>query len=1126
MTKRNKSTLKSNASTLFVDNTMGDIEANEVLDEVNDWMDSLANVESVEEGYVPVVSKEDGVMSQGSIKDNGDSVEFETTPVFPGNKVEVGNTTVNNPGKDLTLANKGSDVQLDFPNREFTLAEGSASTKVKNRSKIQTSVFNSRSTEIISTSDQSYSFLRPTSATIYELITSSNNGSGNFYIEVYEGKDTSVSPYWVSHTKKQITNGNVFTLNSSNTLHDLKITPTDPSNNARTSHPLDIYADVEYTVRLVSVGGNITIEGTTTTQADVDNPSLPYTVVGQKVPTLSFKEQPFTEDRVWTNSDTGEDGELTEVISDVVSNTLVAGSNVSLDKDDDNNTVTINSSAKASIDNGSIEPVKANVSTIERKRLWREGFYSAQITRGTRFPQGANPNDMHVFDLDVASGLSWREYNYVTTETTQLTSARKGDVGMYGQVGPAEFYWFRVGNMDSVGVSDWAKSGDTSQIPASKLRNAMSGISGNFIKPISEYLSDSIDTTPFRIYRGDGRLAADSDNAYAGDYLFVIKDLSSLIPEENRTGDNSPTSIHLFITDKDGVADLVHVFDNFSYKEGSFIAPFVIDSSEQARTLQDVVTTPGRIRFQFRFRTDLNVNVLSAPVYSMPIVPGLLPEVRTIGDRLNLDSKGVLSVIPETQHAHISDFSLANEEGVPITYFDNYAPLTGRHDIIMNIQNAVNVSNLSLTLNGTPVSIALTPFKEGFNKFTITVPQAATAAVAAANNVPEFVLSYRPFKDATPVNLSHSIDVRGFGFTFPTERVTANSNLFLNNATVFAANVGKVLQLTSAIPVEYQMPPWQNSSRWSSSTNDAFGFVNLVTQPNITQTITTPEGSYFEYLDGVQATSIVNHSGDKGVAVFRDPSTTGRFFVRDLPGSAPTALHIAPNRGLQFDDQHRLELTDEALEGAFRIGVHPFSWVRGSTEATTIYIEIPFAKPSDDRLDNVDKIRVTFNGFAPQDVDFQPSSTRSGLVAVNISALNVGTISGNIESTDNVVDIGVALHATGGGAIEGDNLVLSETIRIPVILAPRLVLQEAVNGSSTAGVTSLILPTNYTDYERLCVTFWDTTRNVAGVEEVSTKVIAAQSTNQTIGLISWTRATRQISYFAGSGRIIFAELCN
>lgn len=784
-------------------------------------------------------------------------------------------------------------------------------------------------------------------------------------------------------------------------------------------------------------------------------------------------------------------------------------------------------SAQSLIGDGSIEPVKANVSTLERKRLWREGFYSAQITRGFTFPQGSNLNDLHIFDADVASGLTWREYDYSTGQTTMLTSAKAGDVAMMGRISPSESPWFRVGNIrppDSSEirshVADWAEAGNGSQIPGDKLLNATRAI-----KPVSEYLSDRQDTTPFRVYRGDGRLAAESDTNYTGEYLFVIKDLGSLIPEANRSGDNAVDTIDLFIADRDGVENRVHAFDNFSYAPGAFIRAFEIDAGEQRSTLQDVKTTPGEIRFQFRFRSR-NVSILSAPIYSMPIVPGLAPEIQRVGTGLALDQSGVLSATSTTLGGPtggiVADFTVASEEGVPITHFENYAPLTGRHRITMNMHGAANISDLTLSLNDTPVSIALTRFEEGFNSFIITVPPEATAAIAAAQDVPEFTLRYRPIRSADPVSLSYFIDIRGFGFTFPTDKTVRNDNLTLGTALIFQQTVGKILQLTQGPSREYQMPRWQDSTRWDSASNDAFGFENVATQPDISQIITCPEGSYFEYLDGVKVSSIVNHSGDRGFAAFRDPSTEGRFFVRPLPGSAPTAVHIAPNRGLQYDDQRRLELTDEARQGAFRIGVHPFSWERGSTQATTIHIEIPFAKPGDNRLDNVDKIRVTFNGFAPQDVDFTPSSTRSGLVEVNISALNVGTISGNIESTDNEVDIGVALHATDGDPIGSDSLVLSETIRVPVIRAPRLVLQEAVNATSTAGVTSITIPVNYTDYTTLTISIRLTDATIRTVMH-PTAIIAAQTDNGPIDFDSlWTRSTRVISL--NRGRIIFAEL--
>ena len=259
-------------------------------------------------------------------------------------------------------------------------------------------------------------------------------------------------------------------------------------------------------------------------------------------------------------------------------------------------------------------------------------------------------------------------------------------------------------------------------------------------------------------------------------------------------------------------------------------------------------------------------------------------------------------------------------------------------------------------------------------------------------------------------------------------------------------------------------------------------------------------------------------------------------------GGGGGGVDLAAGRGLQLDGNGRLGLSDAALQGAFKIGVYPFHWIRGADSATTIFIEVPFAKPSDNRLTGVDKVVVTFNGFNPQTYDFTPSSVRSGLIKADISAINAGTISGNLERTDTEVDVGVALHATGGGTPTAANRRIFETIRVPILepgtvnnRAPN-VIQDPVAGGDSSGVRNFVLPANYQDWKWLSVGMWNVNNDVMGMSTFLTEFIGLQAANaqfvvsganssqNTSGnALIWQSSSR--TFFSQDGnRIIYAEL--
>lgn len=114
---------------------------------------------------------------------------------------------------------------------------------------------------------------------------------------------------------------------------------------------------------------------------------------------------------------------------------------------------------------------------------------------------------------------------------------------------------------------------------------------------------------------------------------------------------------------------------------------------------------------------------------------------------------------------------------------------------------------------------------------------------------------------------------------------------------------------------------------------------------------------------------------------------------------------------------------------------------------------------------------------------------------------------------------------------------------IPVVdppIAP-MTLQAAVNGVDNAGVTSITLPSNYTDWRDVEISMWEqeTGGDRISSGDISTKTLAAQTGNKYIVLagnpgartttpthgVTWNPTNRTMTRM-GQDRIIFAELHN
>ena len=192
----------------------------------------------------------------------------------------------------------------------------------------------------------------------------------------------------------------------------------------------------------------------------------------------------------------------------------------------------------------------------------------------------------------------------------------------------------------------------------------------------------------------------------------------------------------------------------------------------------------------------------------------------------------------------------------------------------------------------------------------------------------------------------------------------------------------------------------------------------------------------------------------------------------------------------------------DALIPAY-IDVEPGVFVRQSTDAVQYHLTLHGYLTNHD--DAVDNIQIMFQGqvvhseawtFARGErvIDFEVSTIELANVVRNIGART--TVQVQVRFRD--------------GAVTQENTAIRE---IPVVPGANI-LQAPVNGQDGAGVTSITLPADYTNYRHCYIGVWETNNDVMLEFEIHTALLAAQTADKTInmgGLFHNTQADRSAS---------------
>lgn len=303
MVSRPKGDIDTNLGNLLVVNSSGEIEADELLQQLRDILDSYGNTNGIAEGQYTRMSSTDGVLQAAGLSETSSEIIANKTLRVPGGSVDLEGMRISNPGDTIIFTSLINAQSFDAVARPFSEADGSGNVVAENRVASVTQAFQPQEAETLTASVLEVNIVEAVTATIYQWTTSSLGGSGNFYVEIYNGTDASGDVFWRSHSEGQIATGNVFTMDGGNTIHDSRTIPLNSNDIPRRSNPVNMFAGQNYFVRFVAVGGDFTFRGRTLTQADIDAPGSIFTTVGQQVPFFETTFQQFSLERVLTEAD-------------------------------------------------------------------------------------------------------------------------------------------------------------------------------------------------------------------------------------------------------------------------------------------------------------------------------------------------------------------------------------------------------------------------------------------------------------------------------------------------------------------------------------------------------------------------------------------------------------------------------------------------------------------------------------------------------------------------------------------------------------------------------------------------------------------------------------------------------
>ena len=235
---------------------------------------------------------------------------------------------------------------------------------------------------------------------------------------------------------------------------------------------------------------------------------------------------------------------------------------------------------------------------------------------------------------------------------------------------------------------------------------------------------------------------------------------------------------------------------------------------------------------------------------------------------------------------HISDFAIATSENIPLFRVNNYDDLVGTWNVIFNADAAAGITFTSLQLNGQALTHTITALTDGFNQYTVTINQAQVDTIETANDIPNFSMTYTPGTGLGTETINWFVDIGSVQFMVPTLRRAWRENLNFGQTATFNLYVNRIAEFRENVTIVGDIPMWSDPD-WDTSANDVFAFVHLSTSVNAIMRVRTQGLDFFETTAGVVSRQIDQTMGDRGYMVIRDPTTIGRFLIRDLPADAP-----------------------------------------------------------------------------------------------------------------------------------------------------------------------------------------------------------------------------------------------
>ncbi len=195
MTVRDKSSLSTSLSALLVNNTAGSIEADELLQEFVDILDSYGNTSAVSSGIVPMKTGVDGVLQDSSISENANDVDISKNCVFLPAETRFGSTSLRVSGDLFYTSSSRTGLSFFATGTPFTTAGTGApmSLELSAVSELpETAQQRAVDTNLALTAGQTHEFITPGGVGVDHLLRSFVSRAavgGSVRLQLFVGND-------------------------------------------------------------------------------------------------------------------------------------------------------------------------------------------------------------------------------------------------------------------------------------------------------------------------------------------------------------------------------------------------------------------------------------------------------------------------------------------------------------------------------------------------------------------------------------------------------------------------------------------------------------------------------------------------------------------------------------------------------------------------------------------------------------------------------------------------------------------------------------------------------------------------------------------------------------------------